>query len=276
MHITEDILKQNPNMCAYGVPSLNARQDILVPSVPELGAEAAVKAIEEWGQPKSHACDIQFDLRVAHAGRGFFFGKVARSRAVREEDHDVPARMLCGRHDPAHGQGHSREQPWVEGPRSVLRDHPRLVQWPFRGQPGFSRGPGVHWGRSGGPDHWRRPGRVHRAALVPGNLILRDDRPRVGGRDRGPSTGDGPHDAPLAECRGIGVRQHGGALEGSAWPSGDHQRLELVVLGGSHRREGDPRPDRDEAWAQTQQARGDEARAERIREHGELIRLLRA
>ncbi|XP_030545256.2 chalcone synthase-like [Rhodamnia argentea] len=61
MHITEDILKQNPSMCTYGVPSLNARQDILVPSVPELGAEAAVKAIEEWGRPQSKITHVIFN-----------------------------------------------------------------------------------------------------------------------------------------------------------------------------------------------------------------------
>ncbi|KAK3428326.1 hypothetical protein EUGRSUZ_F04371, partial [Eucalyptus grandis] len=61
MYITEDMLKQNPNMCTYGVPSLNGRQDILVPGVPELGAEAAAKAIEEWGQPKSKITHVIFN-----------------------------------------------------------------------------------------------------------------------------------------------------------------------------------------------------------------------
>ncbi|XP_074297563.1 chalcone synthase-like [Silene latifolia] len=52
-HLTEDILKENPNLCEYMVPSLDTRQDILVSEVPKLGKEAAVKAIKEWGQPKS-------------------------------------------------------------------------------------------------------------------------------------------------------------------------------------------------------------------------------
>ncbi|KEH24518.1 Chalcone synthase 1 [Medicago truncatula] len=34
-------------------PSLDARQDMVVVEVPRLGKEAAVKAIKEWGQPKS-------------------------------------------------------------------------------------------------------------------------------------------------------------------------------------------------------------------------------
>nr|ABS76146.1 naringenin-chalcone synthase [Elaeis oleifera] len=54
MYLTEDVLEQNPNMCAYMASSLDARQDILVEEVPKLGKEAAVKAIKEWGRPKSN------------------------------------------------------------------------------------------------------------------------------------------------------------------------------------------------------------------------------
>ncbi|KAI3910880.1 hypothetical protein MKW98_022567 [Papaver atlanticum] len=53
MHITEEILNENPNMCEYMAPSLDSRQDIVVVEVPRLGKEAASKAIKEWGQPKS-------------------------------------------------------------------------------------------------------------------------------------------------------------------------------------------------------------------------------
>ncbi|KAL8486809.1 hypothetical protein ACS0TY_023024 [Phlomoides rotata] len=53
MHLTEEILKQNPNMCAFSAPSLEARQDIVVEEVPKLGKLAADKAIKEWGQSKS-------------------------------------------------------------------------------------------------------------------------------------------------------------------------------------------------------------------------------
>ncbi|KAH9609272.1 hypothetical protein KSS87_023211 [Heliosperma pusillum] len=52
-HLTEDILKKNPNLYENMVSSLDTRQDILVSEVPKLGKEAAVKAIKEWGQPKS-------------------------------------------------------------------------------------------------------------------------------------------------------------------------------------------------------------------------------
>ncbi|XP_021762431.1 chalcone synthase [Chenopodium quinoa] len=53
MHLTEEFLKENPNMCTYMGSSLDTRQDIVVSEVPRLGKEAAVKAIKEWGQPKS-------------------------------------------------------------------------------------------------------------------------------------------------------------------------------------------------------------------------------
>ncbi|KAL3812372.1 hypothetical protein ACJIZ3_013640 [Penstemon smallii] len=60
MHLTEEILKENPNMCAYMAPSLDARQDIVVVEVPKLGKEAAQKAINEWGQPKSKITHLIF------------------------------------------------------------------------------------------------------------------------------------------------------------------------------------------------------------------------
>jgi len=60
MHLTEEILAANPNMTAYMEPSLDARQDIVVVQVPKLGKEAAVKAIKEWGQPKSKITHLIF------------------------------------------------------------------------------------------------------------------------------------------------------------------------------------------------------------------------
>lgn len=47
MHLTEDLLKENPNICEYIAPSLDARQDMVVEEVPKLGKEAASKAIKE-------------------------------------------------------------------------------------------------------------------------------------------------------------------------------------------------------------------------------------
>ncbi|CAN7003928.1 unnamed protein product [Brassica oleracea var. botrytis] len=60
MHLTEEFLKDNPNICAFMAPSLDVRQDILVAEVPKLGKEAAVKAIKEWGQPKSKITHLVF------------------------------------------------------------------------------------------------------------------------------------------------------------------------------------------------------------------------
>ncbi|KAJ8476828.1 hypothetical protein OPV22_020555 [Ensete ventricosum] len=60
MHLNEEILQDNPNMCAYMAPSLDARQDIVVVEVPKLGKEAAAMAIKEWGQPKSKITHLVF------------------------------------------------------------------------------------------------------------------------------------------------------------------------------------------------------------------------
>jgi chalcone synthase len=60
MYLTEEILKENPNVCAYMSPSLDARQDMVVVEVPKLGKEAATKAIKEWGQPKSKITHLVF------------------------------------------------------------------------------------------------------------------------------------------------------------------------------------------------------------------------
>ncbi|KAJ6843143.1 putative chalcone synthase 1 [Iris pallida] len=60
MYLTEEILKENPNVCAYMAPSLDARQDMVVVEVPKLGKEAAARAIKEWGQPKSKITHVIF------------------------------------------------------------------------------------------------------------------------------------------------------------------------------------------------------------------------
>lgn len=60
MHVTEELLKENPHMCDYNASSLDTRQDILATEVPKLGKEAAVKAIKEWGQPRSKITHVIF------------------------------------------------------------------------------------------------------------------------------------------------------------------------------------------------------------------------
>lgn len=53
MYLSEEFLKENPNICEYMAPSLDIRQKIMIEEVPKLGKEAATLAIKEWGQPKS-------------------------------------------------------------------------------------------------------------------------------------------------------------------------------------------------------------------------------
>ncbi|KAJ0031729.1 hypothetical protein Pint_13507 [Pistacia integerrima] len=52
-YTTKEVMKENPNINSYKAPSLDTRQDMAATLIPELGKEAATKAIEEWGQPKS-------------------------------------------------------------------------------------------------------------------------------------------------------------------------------------------------------------------------------
>ncbi|XP_030534133.1 chalcone synthase 3-like [Rhodamnia argentea] len=59
-HLNEEILKQNPALCSNGAESLNRRQDLTIDMIPKLGMEAATKAIEEWGQPKSMITHLVF------------------------------------------------------------------------------------------------------------------------------------------------------------------------------------------------------------------------
>ncbi|KAK1371869.1 putative stilbene synthase 2 [Heracleum sosnowskyi] len=60
MFLTEELLKENPNICEHNAPSLDARQDILVEEVPKLGKEAATMAINEWGLSKSKITHLIF------------------------------------------------------------------------------------------------------------------------------------------------------------------------------------------------------------------------
>lgn len=63
LFLTEEILKENPCLCTFGAPSLNVRQDIAIVETPKLGKEAALKAIEEWGQPRSKITHLVFCTR---------------------------------------------------------------------------------------------------------------------------------------------------------------------------------------------------------------------
>ncbi|CAK9238274.1 unnamed protein product [Sphagnum jensenii] len=59
--LTEEVLKANPSICFRDAGhSLRERQDIAAVQVPKLAQEAAVKAIKEWGRPKSDITHVVF------------------------------------------------------------------------------------------------------------------------------------------------------------------------------------------------------------------------
>ncbi|KAM7260073.1 hypothetical protein ACFE04_015814 [Oxalis oulophora] len=53
VQMTEEMFSARPNLYTNGAPSYDTRQALLIPAVPQLGKEAALKAIKEWGQPVS-------------------------------------------------------------------------------------------------------------------------------------------------------------------------------------------------------------------------------
>ncbi|CAL9114518.1 hypothetical protein MUK42_10134 [Musa troglodytarum] len=59
-HLTEEIVEQNPNLRNPAAPSLETRLRIMIEAVPNLGKEAAAKALKEWGQPKSMITHLVF------------------------------------------------------------------------------------------------------------------------------------------------------------------------------------------------------------------------
>ncbi|KAL9240181.1 hypothetical protein vseg_014429 [Gypsophila vaccaria] len=60
MFITEELIKKHPNIVDHNAASLDIRQDILQIEVPKLAYEAALNAIQDWGQPKSKITHIIF------------------------------------------------------------------------------------------------------------------------------------------------------------------------------------------------------------------------
>ncbi|KAM0932954.1 putative chalcone synthase [Dioscorea sansibarensis] len=63
-YVTEEVLKKNPNMIPYNAPSLDVRQEIVISAVPKLGKEAAEKALDEWGRPRSEITHLIFCAMV--------------------------------------------------------------------------------------------------------------------------------------------------------------------------------------------------------------------
>ncbi|GKC93513.1 chalcone synthase [Tanacetum coccineum] len=60
IHLTEEFLNENPDVGVYNAPSLDTRHDVCVVEVPKLGHKAAIKAINEWGHPKSEITHLIF------------------------------------------------------------------------------------------------------------------------------------------------------------------------------------------------------------------------
>ncbi|KAG0460413.1 hypothetical protein HPP92_020710 [Vanilla planifolia] len=67
----EALLRKNPCLRTVDEPSLSVRQEVIEAEIPKLGAAAAARAIQEWGQPESRITHLVFctttgmDLPVA-------------------------------------------------------------------------------------------------------------------------------------------------------------------------------------------------------------------
>ncbi|KAI6695851.1 hypothetical protein NL676_023561 [Syzygium grande] len=133
VYLTEEMLKENPSICAYTEPSLDARQDMVVVEVPKLGKEAATKAIKEWGQPESKFTHSVFctACSVDMPGTDYPLAKLLGLRPSGEAAHDVPARQWCGGHSHPTGQGPGREQ---QGGAASSWRAPRSTPSPSAGQ----------------------------------------------------------------------------------------------------------------------------------------------
>ncbi|GMH19726.1 hypothetical protein Nepgr_021567 [Nepenthes gracilis] len=59
-YLNEEMLKEHPSIATFDGPSFNERQEMVIEETPRLGKEAAVKAIKEWGQPKSRITHLIF------------------------------------------------------------------------------------------------------------------------------------------------------------------------------------------------------------------------
>ncbi|KAF8731704.1 hypothetical protein HU200_015634 [Digitaria exilis] len=64
-HLTEEILRAHPEFLDSGIPSLDARMDIMETEVPKLAVSAAAKAITEWGRPATDITHLVFSTYSA-------------------------------------------------------------------------------------------------------------------------------------------------------------------------------------------------------------------
>ncbi|GMH29599.1 hypothetical protein Nepgr_031442 [Nepenthes gracilis] len=59
-YLNEEMLKEHPSIATFDGRSFNERQAMVIEETPRLGKEAAMKAIKEWGQPKSRITHLIF------------------------------------------------------------------------------------------------------------------------------------------------------------------------------------------------------------------------
>ncbi|KAJ4813183.1 Stilbene synthase [Rhynchospora pubera] len=59
-YLTDEMLKDHPNIATFKELSLNSRNELLARGVTELAKEAAEQALKEWGQPRSRITHLIF------------------------------------------------------------------------------------------------------------------------------------------------------------------------------------------------------------------------
>ncbi|KAL9247799.1 hypothetical protein vseg_021189 [Gypsophila vaccaria] len=105
-YLTEEILKANPNMLTYGDASHDFRRKMTVDYLPKLGEEAALKAIKEWGLPKSNITHLIVYNTLAMSMPGADY-ELARALELGPEVHRT-VMYLVGCHAGPHILGHAK------------------------------------------------------------------------------------------------------------------------------------------------------------------------
>ncbi|KAJ3705260.1 hypothetical protein LUZ61_008965 [Rhynchospora tenuis] len=59
-YLTDEMLKDHPNLASYKNPTLDDRNKLLAPGVTNLGKQAAEEALKDWGQPRSKITHLIF------------------------------------------------------------------------------------------------------------------------------------------------------------------------------------------------------------------------
>ncbi|URD75364.1 hypothetical protein MUK42_10135 [Musa troglodytarum] len=275
-HLTEEIVEQNPNLRNPAAPSLETRLRIMIEAVPNLGKEAAAKALKEWGQPKSMITHLVFcsgagvDMpgadyqlvkllglspsvkRVMLYHLGCYGGGTVLRVAKDLAENNRGARVLVV----------NVEITTVSAFRAPDEAHlDSLV-----GQALFGDGAAA---LVVGADPIQGVEKPIFEMAIAAQTLLPESEGKIGGqlKESGlaiPPAPGRPQDH---------LQEHRGRPDGRVQAVG-RLGLELLVLGGAPRRSGHPQPRGDEAEAEAGEAAGDEARAARVREHVERHRVL--